>query len=159
LRHAWTKRIGCIVTHAIQGRRRIHVPECNQGPGTLQIQYRRFEQLIEHADPTRLDHEIRSACAVECAQRVLVALAWIHNDARPLRIRHVTMLLALVRVGLVERDAMAPLVQRAHQAAVIGGRTVPVGRNQAGAEKRNVESVFHDVIKPSSESGCRSSSA
>ena len=51
------------------------------------------------------------------------------------------MLLTFEGVRLVERDAMTALVQRANDAAVIRGRAVPVGGDQAGTEERDLHAM------------------
>ena len=74
---------------------------------------------------------------------MLVAFAGIDDDLRPVGVRHVAVLLPPVGVGLVERHAMTALVQRADDAAVVGGRAVPVCRDQARAEERDFQAGTH----------------
>ena len=51
----------------------------------------------------------------------------INNHARPVRILNIAVLLSLVRIRLVNSDAVAAIVQRFDQTAVISRRAIPVG--------------------------------
>src|SRR5207237_7730073 len=69
--------------------------------------------------------------------------------ARPWRRIHVTMLLPLVGVGLVENDLVAAAGEIAQQPTIVSRRAVPPGREQA----RTVEGDLHAAL---SSAGARS---
>src|SRR5690606_41285528 len=62
----------------------------------------------------------------------------VDDDARPLRIGDVTMLLPVVSVRLVEHDVVSAVMQGANDPAVVGRRAVPIRRDQARSEHGDV---------------------
>jgi hypothetical protein len=144
LRDQRAERIARLLVDPIEGRRRVDVPEHHQGARRLQLEHAGLEQRVVDADAAGLDHQVGAARLGEDAADP-VGGRRIHHHPRPVRIGEVAVLLALERVGLVEGDAMAAASERADDAAVVGRRTVPVGRDQAGAEERDIEAVGHDA--------------
>ena len=128
--------------HAVERGRRIDVPEGDQRARAAAGRAPRASSSSSNT-PTPLALTTRSApracSSVRSAAAVVVAR--VDHDLRPRRIGHVAVLLAVERVGLVERDAVAALVQRADDAAVVGGGAVPVGGDEAGAEEGDVSSA------------------
>ena len=92
--------------------------------------------------PTPLALTTRSASqrAVPSALRRAAFVGGIDDDARPVGVGDVAVLLALVGVGLVEGDLVAARGECADDPAVVGGRAVPVGGDQARAEEGDIQS-------------------
>src|SRR5262249_14809408 len=64
----------------------------------------------------------------------------------PFRRLDIGVVLALEGARLEKADAVAALGKRPDQAAIISGRTVPIGRQQAGAVEPDLHAVsFHSL--------------
>src|SRR5947209_305061 len=95
-----------------------------------------LQEFVEHSDTARLDNYIEVFTDREMTVDFVFILRAVHNNSRPLWIRNVTMLLALVCIRLVEGDLSATLGQGTQNAAVVRGSTVPVRGNKARAPDR-----------------------
>src|SRR3954468_3655071 len=98
--------------HAVEGSRRVHIAVKHQRAGTLEGEHLGLKQFVEHPYSARLYDNVRPPGAFESAAHALLALPPIDYYACPFRVRHVTVLLSLVCVRLVESDLVAPLAQR-----------------------------------------------
>ena len=139
------ERIFRVAGHPIERGGRIDVPERHQRLGPLQLQHGPLQQFVEHADPTRLDHQIGTVGALhrlECSIGGVV----VDHYTGPLGIGQITMLLPLEGVRLIERDAVPPLIQRADDPAIVRRRPVPVRRDQAGSEEGDVHVVASRLV-------------
>ena len=132
------ERIRRVVVHALERRRRVHVPERHQVVGAAQRRHLALQQLVEHADAARLDDQVRVARVLQRRRHAVGALARIDHHARVVGIGDVAVLLPPVRVRLVEGDVVPAGVQRPDDAAVVRGGAVPVGGDEAGAEEGDV---------------------
>ena len=94
---------------------------------------------------TSMGGAIGTVCAAGLFQHpVGLALGrGIDDDLRPLGVGDVAVLLPFEGVGLVESDPMATLGEVADDAAVVGGRAVPVGGDEARSEEGDVEAAAH----------------
>ncbi len=96
----------------------------------------RLELGVEDADAARLDDEVGAGAPRTSSARA-PRRRLPHDDLGPRRVVDVAVLLALVRVGLVERDLVAALGERADEAAVVRRRAVPVRRDERRPEERD----------------------
>jgi hypothetical protein len=136
-RHQRGERIGRFRRDAFERSGRVHVPERHAARRAAQLEHAPLQVRVAHADAARLDHQVGGARGRETPVEVRVAVGVPHHHARPGRIGDVAVGLALEGVGLVEHHLVAARRQRAQQAAVVSGRSVPVGRDEAGCEERN----------------------
>jgi hypothetical protein len=97
-----------------------------------------LQLLVEDADAARLDDDIASGRAVDDLPDVPLLFRPIDHYLRPLRIRDIAVLLAVERIGFVERHVVSALRKGTHDAAVVGARPVPVGRDKARTEHRDL---------------------
>jgi hypothetical protein len=137
-RHQGAERVVRVLGQAVERGGGVDIPEHDARRRPLQFEHRAFEQRVEHADAAGLDHQVGATRVIHHAQRMLVALAGIDDHLGPVGVGEVAVLLPAIGVGLVEAHAVAPLVQRTDDAAVIGGGTVPVGRDQARSEEGDI---------------------
>src|SRR5438105_4762979 len=80
--------------------------------------------------------------------RVLIIL--VDTNACPTRMLDVAVLLPLIRIRFVNRDAVAALMQRLDQAAVVGRGAVPVSGKHTRNKKRNLHRSTSAMIDISS---------
>jgi len=113
------------------------IPEGGERALTPQPWNALFEQPIEDADTARLDQEIGVARLFESSADTFFG-RWIDNDARPIRIGNVAMLLPVECIGLVKGDAMSVGGERLQYAAIVGGGAVPIRRDKTRPEKGDV---------------------
>ncbi len=116
--------------HLLERRGCVDIPEHAQGIWACGFRQFRQQVLIEDADATRFDHDVGvggfgndGAQPSPCRR--------IDFDAGPIRRIDITMLLTIVSVGFIECHLIAAARKIREQAAVIGGRPVPIRRQQA----------------------------
>jgi hypothetical protein len=129
------ERIGRVVARAVERGGRVDVPEHHLVVRALVREHARLEELVEDAHAARLDDHVRAPGLLERAQGGALVGAGVDDHPGPGRIGDVAVLLPIERVGLVEGDAVAARGERPEDAAVVGGRAVPVGRDQARPEE------------------------
>src|SRR5690606_25793157 len=96
-------------------------------------------QRVEDAYAARLYDEVGGGRLLERRQRVVFSVGGVHHHPGPIRIGDVAVRLALVRVGLVERDPVAAPVERAYDATIVGRRAVPVCGYEARSEEGDMQ--------------------
>ena len=134
-------RVRGIASHLVERRRGIDVPIDRQRAAIGMPQHP-FEQFtVEHPDTVRLDHDIGPAGFGENAVETRLGRG-IDHRAKPFGRLDVAMLLAVEGIGLVEGNRMAAIGQSPQDSAVVGGRAVPVGGQDAGS----VECYLHAII-------------
>ena len=126
--------------HAVERGGRVDVPERHEVGRIAQVEHGGFEHCIEHADAAGFHDQVEIARRFDGRLSGLCGRG-VDDHFGPRRILDVAMLLAAVGVGLVERDAMAASVERAHDPAIVCRRPVPIRRNQARCKERDAHSV------------------
>src|SRR5205823_7112601 len=100
------QRVGGLSMNAIERGGSVNVPESHDIGLGLQSGDCGFEQLVEDADSTGFHDEVGVAGAVQGTMNSVVR-GGVDNDFSPGRIFDIAVLLALIGVGLVERDVVA----------------------------------------------------
>src|SRR4051812_6480092 len=132
--------IGFILAETIERRRRVHVPKDHAGTAAFGGQYLMFEQFIEYADTTRFDHAVRRPPGgFECVIHTVGTVNRVNANLCPVRRVDITVLLALERVRLIERDLVPKRMKISDDATVISRGSIPVGGQQAGTKERNLQ--------------------
>ena len=120
--------------HLVQGGGGVHVPEHGGGVGRGVVQHALQQEVVEHPHPAGLDHHVGLARLRQHLAGGALGGGIDHRAGVGGRV-DVAVLLPVVGVGLVEGDVPAAPMQLAQHAAVVGGRPVPIGRDQRRAVK------------------------
>ena len=133
------KWVGWILLNSCQGRRRIHVPECDLSASRAALQHFPLEQLIVCSDAAVLDDQIRTASLGQ--NFVQIAWSLIDPHGRVFDGWAIPMLLPLVNIWLGKGNLMSEPVQVLVNSAIVSRSPIPIARSQTGTEDVDVHSL------------------